>query len=133
PAADRGALGRASKGATPEGNPRKPMPRDARGWRIAPAPDGRGTPDSPKKPAPHRSRGFALFAVLLLAFNLVSVLLLSPGGQPRVKVPFSPYFVSQVQAGRVASIRSTGDTIEGTFKGAVRYPTSDANSTPTTL
>jgi cell division protease FtsH len=109
------------------------MPRDARGWRVAPAPDGRGTPESPKKRAPHRSRRFALFAVALLAFNLASVLLFSPAGQPRVRVPFSPYFVSQVQAGRVASIRSTGDVIEGTFKSSVRYPTGDTKATPTTL
>lgn len=109
------------------------MPRDARGWRVAPAPDGRGTPDSPTTRAPHRSRGFALFAVVLLIANLASVLLLSPAGQPRVKVPFSPYFVSQVQAGRVASIRSTGDAIEGTFKSSVRYPTGDTKATPTTL
>ena len=40
----------------------------------------------------------------------------------RVKVPFSPYFVSEVQAGQVASIASKGDTIQGTFKAAVRYP-----------
>ncbi len=76
---------------------------------------------------------FALFAVLLLAFNLASVLMFSPAGQPRVRVPFSPYFVSQVQAGRVASIRSTGDAIEGTFKSSVRYPTGDTKATPTTL
>ena len=25
----------------------EPMPRDERGWRMAPAPDGRGMPDSP--------------------------------------------------------------------------------------
>jgi cell division protease FtsH len=90
-------------------------------------------PDSPTKRAPHRSRGFAIFAAALLALNLASVLLFSPGGQPRVKVPFSPYFVSQVQAGRVESIASTGDTIEGTFKSAVRYPTGDTHATSTTL
>ena len=56
-----------------------------------------------------------------------------PAGQPRVKVPFSPYFVSQVQAGQVASIASTGDAIQGTFKAAVRYPAGDAKATPTTL
>lgn len=28
-------------------DPHKPMPRDERGWRVAPAPDGRGMPDSP--------------------------------------------------------------------------------------
>jgi cell division protease FtsH len=109
------------------------MPHDARGWRVAPAPDGRGMPDPPVKRAPHRTRGFALFAVLLLAVNLASVLLFAPARESRVKVAFSPYFVSQVEAGRVASIASTGDSIDGTFKSAVRYPTGDTKATPTTL
>ena len=96
------------------------MPRDRRGWRVAPAPDGRGAPEAPKPKSPHRSRWFVWFVVGLLAFNLASVLLLSPGGQQRVKVPFSPYFLSAVQSGRVASIESTGDTIQGTFKSRVQ-------------
>ncbi|MGC9220264.1 MAG: ATP-dependent zinc metalloprotease FtsH [Solirubrobacteraceae bacterium] len=61
----------------------------------------------------------------LLAANVIFSLLLSPSGQTRANVPFSPYFVSQVKAGGVASIVSTGDTIEGTFKRAVRYPAGD--------
>ncbi len=69
----------------------------------------------------------------VLAFNVASVLLLSPGGQQRVKVPFSPYFLSAVQAGRVASIESKGETIQGTFKSRVSYPPTDAKATPTTL
>ena len=98
-----------------------------------PAPDGRGAPEPPKPEPPHRSRWFVWFVVGLLAFNLASVFLLSPGGQQRVKVPFSPYFLSEVQSGRVASIASKGDTIQGTFKSPVRYPPSDAKATPTTL
>jgi cell division protease FtsH len=90
-------------------------------------------PESPTKRAPHRSRGFVLFALVLLAFNLASVLLFAPAGQPRIKVPFSPYFVSQVQAGRVASIASTGNAIQGTFKTTVRYPAGDRNATATKL
>jgi cell division protease FtsH len=112
---------------------RKPIPRDERGWRVAPAPDGRGMPDPPPTRPAHRSRRFAWFVVVLLLLNVGSVLLFSPGGQPRVKVPFSPYFLSQVQGGRVASIASKGDTIEGTFRAAVRYPSDDAKATPTTL
>ena len=112
---------------------RKPMPRDHRGWRVAPSPDGRGAPDPPQTRAPHRSRWFIWFAAGLLAFNLASVFLFSHGGQQRVKVPFSPYFLSQVQSGRVASIASKGDTIQGTFKSAERYPASDTKATPTTL
>ncbi len=109
------------------------MPRDHRGWRVAPAPDGRGAPESPKKQPPHRSRAFVWFVVALLAFNLASVFLFSAGGQQRVKVPFSPYFLSEVQSGRVASIASTGDTIQGTFKSPLRYPPRDKKATSTTL
>ena len=36
-------------------------------------------------------------------------------------------------SGQVASIASTGDTIQGTFKAALRYPSTDAKATPTTL
>ena len=56
-----------------------------------------------------------------------------PGTQPRVKVPFSPYFLDEVQAGRVASISTKSDTIQGTFATKVRYPASDSKATPTTL
>ena len=40
-------------------------------------------------------------------------------------VPFSPYFLSQLEAGKVKSISSKGDTIQGTFKTKVRYPPND--------
>ncbi|MGP0033297.1 MAG: ATP-dependent zinc metalloprotease FtsH [Solirubrobacteraceae bacterium] len=114
-------------------DPRKRMHRDHRGWRVAPSPDGRGAPEPANPKPPHRSRWFVWFVVGLLAFNLASVFLFSPGGQQRVRVPFSPYFLSEVQSGRVASIASKGDTIQGTFKSPVRYPSSDAKATPTTL
>ena len=74
-----------------------------------------------------------MFVLLLLCVNLASTFLLAPAGQARVKVPFSPYFLSEVQAGRVASIVSTGNSVQGTFKAAVRYPTGDEKATPTTL
>ncbi len=111
----------------------KPIHRDPRGWRIAPAPDGRGTPELPRRPPPHRSRAFVWIVVGLLVVNLASVFLLKSSGQARVKVSFSPYFVSAVRSGRVASITSKGDAIQGTFKQSVRYPASDAKAKPTTL
>lgn len=104
------------------------MPRDERGWRVAPAPDGRGMPDPPAPRPPHRSRRFVWFVLLLLVFNLSSVLLVRPGAQPRVRVPFSPYFVSAVRDGRVASIATKGDMIQGTFKVALRYPAQSASA-----
>src|ERR1700733_11018049 len=114
-------------------DPRRRMHRDHRGWRVAPSPDGRGAPEPAKPKPPHRSRWFVWLVVGLLTFNVASVFLFSPSGQPRVKVPFSPYFLSEVQSGRVASIASKGDTIQGTFRSAERYPASDTKATPTSL
>ncbi len=73
------------------------------------------------------------FAVGLLAINLSSVFVFSPGGQQRVKVPFSPFFLAEVQSGQVARIASKGDSIQGTFKSPVRYPVGDTKATPTEL
>jgi cell division protease FtsH len=109
------------------------MPQDKGRWRVAPAPDGRGLPDEHKPRPPHRFRGFWIFLAILLAINFVSVLMAQPSGQPRVKVPFSPYFLRQVQAGRVKSISSKGDTIDGTFTSKVVYPPGDHKATATTL
>jgi cell division protease FtsH len=107
--------------------------RDKQGWRVDPAPDGRGMPEQQKPRPPHRLRGFWIFVVVLLAVNWISVLLVQPAGQPRVNVPFSPYFLQQVEAGKVKSISSKGDTIEGTFTSKLRYPPGDTKATPTTL
>jgi cell division protease FtsH len=74
-----------------------------------------------------------VFALVLLVVNWGVFLLFSPSSQPRVSVPFSPYFVSEVSSGHVASIASKGDTIQGTFKAKVRYPAGDKTATPTTL
>ena len=109
------------------------MPRDEQGWRVAPAPDGRGMPEQHKPRPPHRLRGFWILVLVLLLLNWVSFLVFQPASQPRVKVPFSPYFLQQLQAGQIKSISSKGDTIQGTFATAVRYPTNDSQATPTTL
>jgi len=110
-----------------------PMPGDKQGWRVAPAPDGRGMPEEHKPPPPHRWRGLWIFFVFLLALNWLSVLVFQPSSQARVKVPFSPFFLNQVQAGKVASISSTSGAINGTFKTKLRYPADDKNATPTML
>src|SRR6202035_23563 len=72
-----------------------PMPRDKRGWQVSPAPDGRGMPEqSPSGPPAHRRPGFLWFVLILFALNWASVLLFAPSShQPRVTVPFSPYFL----------------------------------------
>src|SRR6201996_85373 len=113
--------------------PPAPMPRDKQGWRVAPAPDGRGLPDHHKPTPPHRLRGFWIFVIVLLAINWLSVLLFQPGTEPRVKVPFSPYFLQQVQGKKVKSITTTGNTVDGTFTAKVKYPANDKNAVATTL
>jgi cell division protease FtsH len=113
--------------------PPAPMPQDEGGWRVAPAPDGRGMPEQHKPPPPHRLRAFWLLFAGLLAVNWLFVLLAQPPGQPRVKVPFSPYFIEQVEAGQVKSISTKGDTIKGTFATKLRYPPGDQKATQTTL
>jgi cell division protease FtsH len=113
--------------------PPSPMPRDKRGWRVAPAPDGRGAPKEDKPRPPHRRWAFWILIFVLFSVNWAAVLMTQPAAQPRVTVPFSPYFLSHVQSGEVKSISSTGDTIEGTFATKLRYPPTDKSATPTTL
>jgi cell division protease FtsH len=108
------------------------LPRDKRGWQVAPAPDGRGTPPSTAKPM-HRTRGFIWFIVALLAINWLSVLFFEPSTQTRVTIPFSPYFISEVKDGKVKSITSKGAAVQGTFKAKVTYPPGSKKATATTL
>ena len=116
-------------------HPHPPMPRDKRGWHVAPSPDGRGMPEhAPTRPPPHRRAGFLWFVVALLALNWLSLLLFQPSkGEPRVTVPFSPYFLEQVKGDSVYSIVSKGDTIQGELKAKQRYPADDKKATPTKL
>ena len=113
--------------------PPGPMPRDKGGWRVAPAPDGRGMPDEHKPTPPHRMRAFWLLLLGLLAINWLFVLISQPSTQPRVTVPFSPYFLQQLEAGKVKSISSRSGSIQGTFTEKLKYPANDSSATPTTL
>ncbi|HTZ87060.1 MAG TPA: ATP-dependent zinc metalloprotease FtsH [Solirubrobacteraceae bacterium] len=112
-----------------------PMPRDKRGWQVAPAPDGRGMPEqTPSGPPAHRRPSFFVLILVLVAINWIALFLFQPKiGEQRVTVPFNPYFLQQVQGGTVKSISTKGDTIEGTFKSKQRYPASDKKATPTKL
>jgi cell division protease FtsH len=81
---------------------------------VTPAPDGRG---GQKPPPPPRinPRWLALGLVVgLLALNLwISSQALSPSS--RVRIPFSPTFLAQVQNNNVASITSNHEAVQGTF------------------
>jgi cell division protease FtsH len=111
-----------------------PMWHDERGWHVSPAPDGRGGPPAAQPRAPHRMRGFWWFVLGLLAINWISVLLIGPvSTQPRVTVPFSPYFLKQLDAGNVRSVNTKADAIQGTFTHKLRFPATSKKATPTTL
>jgi len=111
-----------------------PMPRDKRGWHVAPAPDGRGMPEqAPSKPPPHRRPGFLWFVLILIAVNWIAVLAFRPStGEPRVTVPFNPFFLQTVESGQVKSISTKGDSVQGTFTTKLRYPSNSKTATPTT-
>jgi cell division protease FtsH len=128
-----GAAGDAVARYADDHSPPGSMRRDRRGWRVAPAPDGRGTPDEHKPRPPHRLRDFWIFFIVLLAVNWLSLLAFHPGTQPRVTVPFSPYFLTQLNEGHVKSISTQGYTVDGTFKTEMKYPATSARAAPTTL
>ena len=110
--------------------PRGDSPRPP-GWKVTPAPDGRGSPKKPTPPPlrPNPRWWIALLVVVLLVLNVwISRQALGPAA--RVQIPYSPTFLSEVKQGNVKEIASTGDAIQGTFKQKVRYPASDQSATP---
>jgi cell division protease FtsH len=72
-----------------------------------------------------------IFFLLLLLLNIVLTSTLQT--QPtRVRIPYSPTFLAQVNAGSVSSISSKGTSVQGNFRTAVRYP-ANTTAAPTKL
>ncbi|HEX4467175.1 MAG TPA: ATP-dependent zinc metalloprotease FtsH [Solirubrobacteraceae bacterium] len=87
-------------------------------------------PEQPSSgPPAHRRPSFWWFVLFIIAVNWLSVLLFNPSSEKRVTVPFSPYFLTQVKEGKVKSISSKGDTVEGVFATKLRYPNAKASAT----
>ncbi len=126
--AEQPRRGDSSPRLRPGGQPRQqPQP----GWRVTPAPDGRGRSPAKRPSGPNPRWLAVLLIVALLALNFwVSSQVLGPN--PRVQIPYFPNFLSQVENGNVSSISATGSSIQGTFKKAVKYP-ADSPSAPTTV
>ena len=93
--------------------------RHPSGWRVRPGPDGRGAPPPPRPQG--FGPGLLIFFLMLLLINiaLTSTLQTQP---TRVRIPYSPTFLAQVNAGNVSSISSKGTTVQGNFRTEVRYP-----------
>jgi cell division protease FtsH len=109
----------ASDSPTPTESKKPEQPQQP-GWRVQPAPDGRGAPPPEKPPMIPRSRGFIAFLLGLLAVNLlISILTSGPPSRPRV--PYQPFFVNQVKENNVSEISSQEDSIEGTLKNDATF------------
>jgi cell division protease FtsH len=72
-------------------------------------------------------RFWVLLAVLLI-LNYLSVAIFAPGRERSVTVPYQPDFVEQVEAGNVAKISSTGETVSGEFKKAYKPQGEDVDA-----
>src|SRR3712207_3027649 len=93
-------------------------------FKVEPAPDGRG---GDKPPARRFMRpGFLTTVIVLLAVNYLLLNVLAPE-EPVATVPYSPYFLEQVEKGNVERISPIGETVTGEFKEKVRYPDADAD------
>jgi cell division protease FtsH len=96
------------------------------GWRVDPAPGGRGAPPEPKPPMVPRARWFIALLLGLLVVNLV-ISFVTSGPAGRQRIPYQPFFVDQVRAGNVSEISSQENSIEGELKREATYdPPGDA-------
>jgi cell division protease FtsH len=93
-----------------------PQPRGSAGSGDAP----RG----PRLPDPPRPRfRFRWWFAWILGLLVINYWIASRSTQapPRVRVPYSPFFLQQVDAGHVASITSKGTAVQGTFTLPLSY------------
>ena len=84
-----------------------------------PPPAPRGSTPKPPRFTPNRR----LLIAALLALLAINFYLGTRATQPapRVLVPYSPYFLDQVRAGKVKSITSKGTALQGTFTEKLSY------------
>jgi cell division protease FtsH len=88
-----------------------------RAAETPPAPRG-SSPTPPQRPGFRLSPRWIFFFLAVLALNLfISTRAMGP--ESRVRVPFSPYFLQQVQARNVEEITSKGTDIQGAFRKEV--------------
>ena len=103
--------------------PRKPDPS---GWRVDPAPDGRGSAPEAKPPMFPRSRLFIAILLGLLAVNLV-ISFVTRGPADRERVPVPAVLRRPGQGRQRQEISSQEDSIEGELKSEATYdPPGDA-------
>ena len=87
---------------------------------------GSGSP-SPERPRFRIGAWWIVLAVCLLVVNVVTGSL-TMRGETRIRVPYSPFFLDQVDAGHVAEITSKGTAVQGKFSEPQRYEDSEPAS-----
>jgi len=79
--------------------------------------------DTSTGPAGARARRLRFWLLVILPLLVVNFWLVHDATKPppRIRVPYSPFFVDQVRAGNVAEISARGSAIQGTFRKPVAY------------
>ena len=95
-------------------SPRRPAPGRSRqpggpqlpGWRITPAPDGRGRPQPGGAQPPRSGSRWPMVAVLVVVLLVANIYFSSQVLQPtaRVQIPYSPTFLTQVENKNVSQV-----------------------------
>jgi cell division protease FtsH len=90
-----------------------------------PPPGARGSsPTPPQRPGFRVSPRWIVFFLAVLALNLF-VASRAMGPESRVRVPYSPFFLQQVQARNVEEITSKGTDVQGAFRKEVTFEDSE--------
>jgi cell division protease FtsH len=96
---------------------------DDRAAERPPAQRG-SSPTPPQQPGFRLSPRWIVFFLALLAFNLF-IASRAMGPEPRVRVPYSPFFLQEVRARNVEEITSKGTDIQGAFRKEVTFEDSE--------
>jgi cell division protease FtsH len=112
----------------PADRPNEGRPGDRLPWKVEGGPPADGAPGSggPSKPnwgKVLRRTWWIILLALVVNWIIASTLM----GTSRTTVSYT-FFRTQVQAGNVSEVTSTGDTIEGTFRNAAKYPPDDGGA-----
>jgi cell division protease FtsH len=131
---EKAIAGRATEAPPRPGSPPRPNDRaadrdrlpDRPPWKVEGAPptgDGGQDGSKPNWGRVVRRTWWLVLLALIVNWIIASTLM----GTSRTTVSYT-FFRDQVQAGNVSEVTSTGDTIEGTFRAAAKYPPNDGNA-----
>jgi cell division protease FtsH len=98
--------------------PQQPPQQQHPGWRVDPP--GHGAPQKPQHPWRRLGWRLVIFALILFAFNYWAASRATQH-EARPRVPYSPFFLQQVNSGNVAQITSKGTAVQGELEQSVDF------------